>query len=427
MYSKFLLQILAIIFFANVLIAQNTTLESLVCEAIDINPNIRALNSKYLISKTKIDQGTALPDPVLTFGLMNMPTNSFSFTQEPMTGKMIGLSQAIPFPAGLRSIAKMKSVDTSIVKREIDEIKNKIRKEVSVIFFNLKTIREKIEITEKSKILFNRELDIIEQKYKVGSVSYQSIVGTEIQLTNLDDKIIYLKSEEKALLSKLNLMLFRNIDSPIEIDMNLEIPRFDFDKETVFKTLINSKPELQSTKLSIEKAKLTENAATYKNYPNFNVGVQYSQRDYNKPTGEDYNDFLSVVLGITLPLNYGGKNSAEIEEAKLQQNYFTEQFNYQILELKKIISDTIERLHALNNRIDLFNQKLIPQSENVLNSALLDFKVDKTDYSNVVKAQNDLLKTELSIAEIKNRYLIKIAELEYLIGKKLSEIDGVKK
>lgn len=427
MYSKFLLQILTIIFFSNVLIAQNTKLELLVNEAIQVNPNIRSLNSKYQISKTKIDQGTSLPDPVLTFGLMNMPTNSFSFTQEPMTGKMIGLSQAIPFPTGLSSIAKMKSVDTSIVKREIDEIKNKIRKEVSVIYSNLKTIREKIEITEKSKILFKQDLNIIEQKYKVGSVSYQSIAGTEIQITNLDDKIIELNSEEKALVSKLNLMLFRNIDSPIETDMSLEIPRFDLDKVTVFKTLINSKPELQSTKLSIEKAKLSEDAATYKSYPNFNVGVQYSQRDHNKLTGADYNDFLSVVLGITLPLNYGGKNSAEIEEAKLQQSFFTEQLNYQTLELKKIISDTIEKLHALKNRIDLYNQKLIPQSENVLNSALVDFKVDKTDYSNVVKAQNDLLKTELSIAEIKNRYLIKIAELEYLIGKKLSEIDGVKK
>ncbi len=89
------------------------------------------LKAKLGAASSRIEQGTNLPDPMLTFGLMNMPTNSFSFNQEPMTGKVIGLSQAIPYPGGLSAAADVKSVDTLIVREEIQNVKNEIKKNIS--------------------------------------------------------------------------------------------------------------------------------------------------------------------------------------------------------------------------------------------------------------------------------------------------------
>ncbi len=44
---------------------------------------------------------------MLSFGVSNLPVPSFSFNKEPMTEKMIGLSQELPFPGKLKTMAEL--------------------------------------------------------------------------------------------------------------------------------------------------------------------------------------------------------------------------------------------------------------------------------------------------------------------------------
>ena len=167
MYSKTILFLMILLSSTLTIQAQhkNENLEKLIQEAISVSPKIKMLNAKLGVAASRIEQGTNLPDPVLTLGLMNMPTNSFSFTQEPMTGKMIGISQAIPFPGGLSTAAKTKAVDTLIVNQEISDLKNEIRKNISNLYFDLQLTRKKIELTKISKQLFEQVSEIVKRKY----------------------------------------------------------------------------------------------------------------------------------------------------------------------------------------------------------------------------------------------------------------------
>jgi len=122
-----------LVFVARVLIAQEITnnqiyLEGLVQEAIIKSPKIKEYKAKLKVFAERTKLGTNLPDPKLTLGLVNMPTNSFSFSQEPMTGKILGLSQGIPFPGSLGAKSKVKAADTSIVNSEIEDLKKQNKK-----------------------------------------------------------------------------------------------------------------------------------------------------------------------------------------------------------------------------------------------------------------------------------------------------------
>ena len=78
--------------------SQTESLQELINTAIEVSPKIKMLQMKKEAASDRIEQNSNLPDPTLTLGLANLPVNSFSFTQEPMTGKIVGLSQAFPFP-----------------------------------------------------------------------------------------------------------------------------------------------------------------------------------------------------------------------------------------------------------------------------------------------------------------------------------------
>ena len=135
MNSKTVLLIVFLLSSMMILPAQqkNDSLDSLIAHAIRVSPKIKLLRSKMNVAISKIEQGTNLPDPMLTFGLVNMPTNSFSFTQEPMTGKVIGITQAFPFPGGLGTKSDVIAMDTLIVEQEIEDYKNEIRKDVTTL------------------------------------------------------------------------------------------------------------------------------------------------------------------------------------------------------------------------------------------------------------------------------------------------------
>jgi cobalt-zinc-cadmium efflux system outer membrane protein len=150
------------------------TLQNIVNTAIEVSPKIKMLEMKKLAASNKIEQNSNLPDPTLTLGLVNMPVNSFSFTQEPMTGKIIGLSQAFPFPGKLSEQADVNKKDVDIVEQEILDAKNEIRKNVIQNYNELLFIRKSIEISESSKQLLNNIADVVRAKYSVSAESSKS-------------------------------------------------------------------------------------------------------------------------------------------------------------------------------------------------------------------------------------------------------------
>ena len=71
--------------------------EEVVKEAMQNNPEILAAQKKWEVFKAKVPQASALEDPMLGFGIVNLPTN-FSFKDEDMTMKEILHLPEVSFP-----------------------------------------------------------------------------------------------------------------------------------------------------------------------------------------------------------------------------------------------------------------------------------------------------------------------------------------
>lgn len=400
---------------------KDVSLSELIAEAVSVSPKIKMLNAKLNVASSRIEQGTNLPDPMLTFGLMNMPTNSFSFTQEPMTGKVIGLSQAIPYPGGLSAAADVKSVDTLIVSEEIQNVKNEIKKNISNRYYDLQFVREEQKLNNERLNLLNQILEVVKSKYEVGDASMQNIIKVEVELTRVTDKIELLSGKENALVAEINAMLLRKENQPIysKSSFNYELSPIDF--EPLLNSAINNQPNLKGIKFSEHKANLMEEQAEYEFYPNFNLGVQYSQRDNNKLTGMDYHDFLSVVAGISLPINYGGKKTAKVNEAKYLQSLYQEAYQSSIQELSGSISIIQAKISELLARSKLNTNRLLPLAEQSLNVSLADFQVGKIDFVNVINAEKEILNVKTDLIRIQTDYKKNIVMLEYLVGSELPQ------
>ena len=73
-------------------------IENAMATAVDGNPSLAEMQSRYeALAEIPSQMGT-LPDPVISLNAMNLPTDTFNLGQEAMTQMQAGISQAIPFP-----------------------------------------------------------------------------------------------------------------------------------------------------------------------------------------------------------------------------------------------------------------------------------------------------------------------------------------
>ena len=396
--------------------AQQNTLDSLVSRALSVSPKLKMLQLKYSAAESRINVNSNLPDPMLTLGLMNLPTNSFSFTQEPMTGKIIGLSQAIPFPGKLGSIADVSEKDAEIVKQEIDDARNEIVKNVSQNYYELIFVRKAIDVANENLKLLSEIAKVVRTNYTVAKASQQNLFKVELEITDLNNKIDELKSKENSLTAMINAQLLRSKDIPVITGNLPEVQYHEFSQKELDSLAVQNRPFLSGIQLAKKKAELQEKLAEYDYYPNFNVSVQYSQRDRIAKTNTPLADFASFMVGISLPLNYGGKVSSKIEETEAMQDMYQEQYNLSLQMLNSNFGTAVSNLNSLWDRIELVEQAQLPQAQQTYSAALSSYQVGRIDFINVIDSQNKLYQVETNLYRLKTDYLKEVEELKFLTG-----------
>lgn len=425
MYTIRTLIISLSIIFINISFAQNSgvndargneSLKDLIDKAIEVSPKIKMLEMKKLAASNRIEQNSNLPDPMLTLGFVNLPVNSFSFTQEPMTGKIIGLSQAFPFPGKLSEQADVNKKDVDIVEQEILDTKNEIRKNVIKSYNDLFYFRKAIEVANANKSLLKNIAEVVRTKYSVSTASQQNLLKVELEITNLAEKIEDLHSKENSQLAVLNALLLRPSNSSINTKNIQDINYQQLTVEALIDSAIKYRPFLVGIKEAKQKETLKNSLAGYEYYPNFNLALQYSFRDKIEKTNTPLDDFFSVMIGISLPLNYGGKVSSKVEETEAMQNLYDEQYQMALLVLRSSFGASIAKLNSLQQRIKLISEGSLIQANENLKSTLTSYQVGQVDFLNVIDAQNSLLKIENDLYRLKTDYLNEIAEIEFLTG-----------
>ncbi len=421
MKTKTLLFLMTLLLLGGVLPAQNTgTLQALVRKAIEVNPKIKLLQAKLNMARENISIGTHLPDPVFSVGLLNVPVNTFSFRQEAMTGTALNLTQAIPFPGALKAKAEVKSMDTLIVKQEVADLKNQIAQQMAILYITLQEKRREIVLAKESVNLLKQVSLVAKRKFEVGTASLENIVQVEVQITHVKDKIEALKGSVQSMQAQINAYLLRDGRIAIPTPKISPISHEVFVTDTLLKLAALNRPLLKGIKLYQSKAVLQQKEAEQKYYPNFKVGMQYTLRSHNKATGINYPNFLGVVVGVSIPIGYGGSIKAAVNKTRYLQDFYGQQFHSSLQILQQSFGKINAKIDELRSREKLLEKTLLPQTLQAYQAAMADYQVNKIDFVNVIKAEDDILKIKTELAKLRTNYTIQVAQLEFLTGSRLT-------
>ncbi|MEH6909517.1 MAG: TolC family protein [Oceanicoccus sp.] len=387
--------------------------------AVNDNPGLAQMQARFRAMSEIPSQMGTLPDPVVSFGAMNFPTDSFDRDQEAMTQLQIGISQAFPFPGKLELREEAAEFDAQAAFYTADEMRLTLIANVRKKWWQIFYLDRAINTVKSNQVLLKQFIDVAKTKYETGKGLQQDVLLAQLELSKLLDKNIQLRTFRSHQVILLNTMMNLRANTKVTLpdQANKSLPTV-FEERYLYQLAELHRPILKQRQQTVAASESRLNLARRDEYPDFNVAVNYGNRSGNNPdpVGGGRSDFVSVMVGVKVPLYSSRKQSKAISQKSSER----EKNHYAMLDEKgrvyAEISTAVSTYRMASEQMSLFESGIVPQARQTVQSMLAGYQVSKVDFLNLVRSQVTLLNYELqywkSLSEAKQA----LAKIQAAVG-----------
>ena len=393
-------------------------------------------HSQDAIESMSVAAGT-LPDPRISLGFANVPTDTFDFNQEAMTQFKVGVTQM--FPRGDSLAIKRKQIETVGSQFPFQRLEREARivLTVSKLWLDAYRAQESIILMEKDRPLFEQLADVAEASYSAafGKTRQQDIVRSQLELTRLDDRLTVLRQKREMFMEKLSewlsayepsLYLWSRLEldkSRTDIKMlqeSLYLAKEEADPQEL-RHYFSKHPSLLSLERMIEASKIGIDLAREKYKPAWGVNANYGYRDEDQ-NGKNRADFVSIGISFDLPYFTSNRQDKEVQSSvSLAEAVKTKKWAL----LRKMIAGFEKartQLIRLNERQLLYQVQLLPQIHEQAEASLTAYTNDDGDFAEVVRSRIAELNAQIDALGIDVERQKTIIELNYYFMENANDI-----
>lgn len=391
--------------------AGKLNLDALIQEALGNNPNLSVLQARLAAFEAKVPQAGALDDPSFRFEASNVS----------LSRNQVVLSQKFLFPGKRAAKERLAKFAVGSVSWQLRDREVAIENAVKQPFFSLSYVARAIATTLKNRVLLQDLIRIARTKYAVGKGLQQDVLKAQVALAALDKQLIALRAERQLTEARLNLVLNRSYQSTLEsppdtIDLSIE----PLSVVQLQKLADGSRASLKVLDQSILMWQAQAEVAKKNLWPDVTVNLGYQKGMFMPNDPVKGSDFLSLGVGIQIPLFQGRKQRQKIIETQAnmrrveaQRVVARQQINYEIQRL--MVEAGKHRETA-----ELFATSILPQAEQSFSSALSGYQVDKVEFLTLLDNYMTLLNFEIEYYHHVIAHEKRISDIEAVVGSSLN-------
>jgi outer membrane protein TolC len=393
-------------------------LSGMIEAALANNPELKSSQARWQMFASKAKQASSLEDPMFMFKLQNMLAREpFVFNKDPQSAKVIGISQQLPFWGKRALKQEVANYEADSYKWSIEERKLELARMVKETYYQIWAVDKSMEIVEKNLRILADFVTIAESKYSVGQGVQQDIYKANLEKSKMIDMQITLKQQRKSLEANLNYLLYRPGNTPVGVVADFTLPQISLSAEQLNQTALEKRPQIKSLASLTSKGHASHRLAQKEFYPDFNLSFEYMFKEAistDMVTDPGYNMF---TLGVTFNLPFQQeKRHAMIAESTSETTMATEELNGLKNTISYTINDTLAQLDRRRKLVELYKGGIIPQAEQSLESAVISYRVNKVDFLTLLDGRMSLFTYERELYESQAEYMMKLAQLEAVVG-----------
>jgi cobalt-zinc-cadmium efflux system outer membrane protein len=402
-------------------------LQALINEALAANPEVKQRSKLKSAAQEAVKPAGALDDPKLAVNIANLPVDTWSFTQEPMTQKQFGLSQKIPFPGKRRLRSEVAQEQAKSEGFSYQDKRNEIRAMVIRKYWDLALTYSGFDITERNKQFWEQVVQVAETRYGVGRSRQAEVLQAQVELGNYLNRLLQWRQRRESMVADLNALRSKPPQTAVSRPQPLKPRAFQLNLDKLL-AQAGSRPQLEAIKTQISKQEKAVALARKNYYPDLTIGVTYGFREsLGPPVNRTQADFFSTSFMFDLPIWYGSKIKPKIREQVERKSAAQEAYRAAADRLAAAVKDRFAKLQRLHHQIVLYDQGIIPQARQAAAAALADYSVGLLDFARMFQNQIAAYNAELALQEFLKDFEENWAELEWLVGAALPRQPGDKK
>jgi outer membrane protein TolC len=366
--------------------------------AINTSPELQRFQANsHALQQQAIADGQ-LQDPQLVAGVANLPTNSFSFTQEDMTMEPLGLQQTFARGHSLLMKSRQTNALASAEQKKSQEQVLTLLRNVRETWFDLYYWTHAIHVLRNNQLLYRNLLKVSESQYSVGKVNQSDVIQIQLELSKLNDQIIQAEQERNVLIAQLGRWIGDNHASR---HLALSLPSWpNPPPPNRMRILIQQHPILTIDAANIEAARHEVGYAKEQYKPGWNLNVGYAKRQGNFPDGSRRSDFVAAQVTVDLPFFTANRQDRQLSASyhRLAATKLEQQTHYR--DLLQVVNTQYAIWKRLSQRESLYKNELIPEAKQNANAALLAYQNSSTDLTPVLRAYINEINIQLEQLQI---------------------------
>ena len=396
-------------------------LDRLIEELFIGNQELLGMQEELAALEAEIDVAGALDDPRLGIGVAKLPTDTFSFSQEPMTQKTLFIAQKFPWFGKLdlrtqRAVVAVERQRAVIEARRLDLVKA-----LAATYYDLGFVAESLRVNAELFQMVQQMLQVAEASYASGQGLQQDVFQAQVESGKLIDDRIDLEKRQYTLAARINELLNRPAYGEVQGPAEPAISELVLDPEIVQRWALDYNPMLRIRQADIDRSVVNIDLARKNYYPDMDFNVAYGQRDEDM-TGRDLPDFVSASVVVNLPLWQRQKQDKQLLVEENRHKGATKAYESLQHALPHQVDAVLNEIDALQENMRLFGGGLLEQTANWSQSALSAYEVGKVDFDTMIKAHMRALQFQLQARRYRFQYATKLTELETLAGIALKDI-----
>ena len=385
-------------------IASDSILQSLVAEALARNAMVAQRQAAVRAATVRVRPAGALPDPMLTVGVMNLLMPRFEFNASDFTELDAELQQEIPWPGTLgartavaRAAAAGARADGGVVRREVTVA-------IAAAYFRLRYAETALHTVRRQRELLEAAVQLSTTRYATGAAPQSDPLQAKLARDRLLSEELALEGERVAALAAVNALRSRAPEDSVPVTpLDLAAVRAAAaplpPSDSLVAAALIVHPRLATRRAAVEQARQTILVERFGARPDFVFGARYGLRPafkgiFNLP------DFFSAWVGLRLPIWAGRKQNRLADAARADSAAADATLRDAQVELGRQVAETASRVEASRRRLELLVDAILPAARATTESVLRSYQVGRTEFLTLLAVEDARYRAELEATAV---------------------------
>jgi cobalt-zinc-cadmium efflux system outer membrane protein len=387
-----------------------TSLHELVQETDEKNPQIAAAFHAWQASRNIPKQVSALPETQLSVQQFSVgsPRPFAGYSNSDFAYIGVGASQDIPYPGKRQLRASVAEHEADSIEAQTDSMRRTVVGNLKMVYFRLAYIQQTLGVLQRSDTLLTQVQEAAEARYRVGQGNQQDVLKAQLQHTKILQEIAHHHQEEGLLEAQIKQVLGRPQESADIVAETITLRTLPYAAAEFLQRAREQNPDVHSRQASVRQQE-TQVELAHKNFrPDFNVQYTYEH------TGSQSRDYYMATFGIRLPNR--GRQKAEVAEAEQNKERARQELDAESQRVLSEVQQQYVRAKTSEERLKIYSDGLVPQSEATFQSALSAYQSNRQDFESLLSSFLDVLNVDLEYRNELVDHESALAELERLTG-----------